>query len=151
MKPDVSQITLPASGSKVTTDNKTYVYYSRKRHKKSDMAYPVTGLDEQFPSKPKEITERKDITIRPETYTVSLGNTKTDVAACENKTLNLTANVNVEKRSTYTGNYPQADHNTYQKVSKRHYKMIARKMHSGEKKANRVAKKTGQAVDIKKV
>jgi len=34
VKPDVSQITLPASGSKVTTDNKTFVYYAHKHHKR---------------------------------------------------------------------------------------------------------------------
>lgn len=149
--PDVNQITLPASGSKVTTDNRTFVYYTRKRHKKSDKAYPVAGLNEQYPSKPLEITETKDMSIRPETYTVSLNSNQSNVTACANTTLNLPANVDVEKTSTYTGNYPQNDnHANYQKVSKRHYKMIARKMHNAERKANKIAKKTKQPVDIKR-
>jgi len=150
VKPDVNQITLPASGSKVTTDNKTYVYYARKRHKDEDKAFPVAGLNAEYPSDMLQVDETKDVAIRPETYTVSLNNSRTDVAACENKTLNLTANVNVEKTSTYTGNYPQNDHATYHEVTKRQYKMIARKMRNSERKANKVAKRTGQDVDIKK-
>ncbi len=150
VKPDVSQITLPASGSKVTTDNKTFVYYTRKRHKKNEAAYPVAGLSEQYPSKPLEVADRKDMSIQPEAYTVSLSNTKSPVAACENQTLNLTANVNVEKTSTYTGNYPHDGHTSYQKVSKRHYKMIARKKHNAERKANKIAKRTKQHVEVKR-
>ncbi len=150
VKPDVSQLTLPASGSKVTTQNKTFVYYARKRHKKNDPQFPVAGLNEQYPSDPVQIKEWKDITIRPETYTVSMGSTNTNVAACLDRTVSLTANVNVEKTSTYTGNYPQSDHVTYHKVSKRDYKMIARKMRNAERKADKIAKRTGQPVEIKR-
>jgi len=150
VKPDVSQITLPASGSKITTENKTFVYYARKRHKKDDQAYPVAGLNEQYPSEPLEVSKRKDMSIRPETYTVSVGNNRTDVTACVNKTLVLPASVNVEKTSTYTGNYPQDGTATYKEVSKRHYKMIARKTRRAERKANKIAKKTGQEVVIKR-
>lgn len=145
--PDVNQITLPASGSKVTTNNKTYVYYERKRHKKDDVAYPVAGLNAQYPSDIMEVDQRTDMSIRPEMYTVSLNGNQTEVAACENRPLSLTANVNVEKTATYTGNYPAASNNaTYVKVSKRHYKMIARKMHNAERKANKIAKKTEMEV-----
>jgi hypothetical protein len=150
VKPDMSTISLPASGSKVTTDNKTFVYYNRKRHKKDDTAFPVAGLNAEYPSEPLQVNERRDIAIKPETYTVSLGNTRTDVTACANRTLALTANVNVEKTSTYTGNYPQEGAATYKEVSKRHYKMIARKMRHAERKANKIAKKTGQEVVVKR-
>ncbi|GAA4464455.1 hypothetical protein GCM10023093_14820 [Nemorincola caseinilytica] len=148
VKPDMNQISLPASGSKITTDNKTFVYYSRKRHKKDDQAYPVAGLNEEYPSEPLQVVMTKDMDIRPEIYTVSLNNNRLDVSACENQTLALTANVNVEKTATYTGNYPAKDNTTYLKVSKRHYKMIARKMHNAERKANKVAHRTGQQVVV---
>lgn len=150
VRPDVSEITLPASGSKVTTENRTFVYYARKRHKKNDVAYRVAGLNEEYPSEPLEIREKKDVDIKPEAYTVSVSNNTMNVAACEDKPLSLTANVNVEKVAMYTGNYPQKDHVSYQKVSKRHYKMIARKMHNAERKANKIAKRTGQPVAIKR-
>ncbi len=150
VKPDVNQITLPASGSKVTTENKTYVYYARKRHKKDDQAFPVAGLNAEYPSEPLEVRMDKNMSIRPETYTVSVGNASNDVTACLNRTVELTANVNVEKTSTYTGDYPNNTHANYQEVSKRHYKMIARKMRNAERKANKIARRTGQPVVVKR-
>ncbi len=148
--PDMSQVTLPASGAAVTTDNKTFVYYERKRHKKDDQAYPVAGLNEEYPSDPLLITDRKDVTIQPEQYTVSVDPARTDVTACTDKTLNLTANVNVEKTGTYTGNYPESSHATYKKVSKHQYKMIARKKAHAERKANKIAKRTAMDVGVRR-
>lgn len=148
--PDMKEVSLPASGAKVTTDNKTYVYYDRKRGKKDDREYPVTGLNEKYPSEPLLITDQKDITIQPETYTVSVDPARQDVTACTNKTLDLTANVNVEKTGTYTGNYPESSHSTYKKVSKRDYKMIARKKAHAERKANKIAKRTAMDVGVKR-
>lgn len=150
VKPDVSQITLPASGSKVTTDNRTFVYYNRKRHKKDDQAFPIAGVNAEYPSEPMQVIMTKDMQIRPETYSVSLNSRTDNVTACADRTLDLTANVNVEKTATYTGNYPTDDRNTYVEVSKRDYKMIARKMRHAERKANKIAKRTGEPVVVKK-
>ncbi|MBX2907842.1 MAG: hypothetical protein KF744_17485 [Taibaiella sp.] len=149
VKPDANQVTLPTSGAKITTDNMTFVYYERKRHKKDDQAYPVAGLNEEYPSDPMLITDRKDVTIQPEQYTVSVDPMRTDVTACTNKTLDLTANLNVEKTGTYTGNYPASSHATYKKVSKREYKMIARKKAHAERKADKIAKRTTQDVGVR--
>ncbi len=150
IRPDMSEISLPASGSKITTENKTFVYYNRKRHKKDDQAYPVAGLNAQYPSDPLPVNQKTDIQIKPETYTVSLNRTRSEVTACVNKTVLLTGDVNVEKTSTYTGNFPKGDNATYLEVSKRDYKMIDRKKRHAERKANRIAKKTGQPVVVKK-
>jgi len=147
--PDMKEVSLPASGAKVTTDNKTYVYYDRKRGKKDDREYPVSGLNEKYPSEPLLITDQKDVTIQPETYTVSVDPARQDVTACTNNTLGLTANVNVEKTGTYTGNYPESSHSTYKKVSKRDYKMIARKKSHAERKANKIAKRAAMDVGVK--
>lgn len=147
--PDMSQITLPASGSEVATTDKVYVYYVRRHHKERDMAYPVSGINEKYPSQPILINSDKVADVVPETYTVSLNSPNSTVTACPDATLNVTANVNVEKTSTYTGNYPKDDHKVYKKVSKRHYKMIARKMRKAERKAEKIARRTGVPVDVK--
>lgn len=148
--PDVQQVSLNNSGSEVTTTDQVYVYYTRKHHKKDDKAYPVAGINDAYPSDPIKVSAMKNMDVIPETYTVSLSapDNRT-VTACTDETLNLTANVNVEKTSTYTGNYPKDDHKVYKKVSKRHYKQIARKMRKAQRKADKVARRTETPVEVK--
>ncbi len=150
LTPDMKQVSLPASGTKVTTSNETYVYYTRKHHKKHDAAYPVAGIGDKYPSKPVRINAATNENIVPETYTVSVSGPQRSVYACNDKTLDLTANINLEKTSTYTGNYPNSnsDNKTYKKVSKRNYKMIARRMRRIERKENKIAHKTGVPVYV---
>ena len=149
VKPDMTEITLPASGSKVSSINKTFVYYTRKHHKKGDKAYPVAGINDKYPSDPLLVNEKELKSIRPETYSVSIGNSRNVVTACVNQTLDPTANINVEKTSTYTGNYP-LNGPTYLKVSRHHYMMIARKMRNSKRKADKIAKRTSQHVEVNK-
>ena len=148
VKPDMNQVSLPASGTKVTTTNETFVYYSRKHHKKHDAAYPVAAIGDKYPSRPVKINAATDETVTPENYTVTLSGVQKAVYACTNQTLDLAANINVEKTTAYTGNYPASDNKTYVKVSKRHYKMIARRMKRIERKENKIARKTGVRVDV---
>lgn len=147
--PDESQIKLQSSGSEVTTNDKVYVYYARKHHKKGETANTVPGINDEYPSKPIMVDATKNEDVIPETYSVTLSNSQNTVSACADSTLNLTANINVEKTSTYTGNYPKDDHKVYKKVSKRQYKMITRKMRKADRKANKIAKRTGVPVDVK--
>ncbi len=147
--PDQKQVNLQSSGSETTTENKVFVYYSRRHHRRGQPAYPVAGLDVKYPSKPIKVDADKEMDVVPETYTVTLSSPETSVTACPDSTLNLTASINVEKTSTYTGNYPNDDHKVYKKVSKRHYMMIARKMRKAERKANKIARRTGVPVDAK--
>ncbi len=147
--PDMKQVNLPASGSEVTTTDKVYVYYAKKHHGKEDMAYPVTGIEDKYPSKPILVSSKKNMDVTPETYTVSLNGAENQVTACTDKPLDLTANINVEKTSSYTGNYPKDDHRTYKKVSKHHYKVIARKMRKAQKKADKIARRTETSVEVK--
>lgn len=149
VKPDVASVTLPASGSEVTTTDNVYVYYAKKRGKKDDRPYPISAIDDKYPSAPVRVSNGRTTEVMPETYTVSLSGQQNDVKACPDQTLELTANVNVEKTSTYTGNYPKSDHKVYKKVSKRHYKQIARKMRHAERKADKIARRTGVPVSVK--
>jgi hypothetical protein len=147
--PDMKQVNLPASGSEVTTTDKVYVYYAKKRHNKDDQAYPVAGVEDKYISKPIQVNSMRNSDVVPETYTVSLSSRANDVTACTDKTLDLTANVNVEKTSTYTGNYPKDDHKVYKKVSKHQYKVIARKMRKAQKKADKIARRTETSVEVR--
>ena len=144
----MQQINLSNSGSKVSTKEQVYVYYERKHHRKHDQPYAVAGISDKYPSNPIMISNTKNEDIVPETYNVTLSSPATTVSACPDSTLNLTANINVEKASSYTGNYPNKDHKEYKKVSKREYRMIARRMRRIERKENKIARKTGVPVDV---
>jgi len=146
--PDMNQVSLPSSGNQVNVTNETFVYYTRKHHKKNEAAYPVSGISEMYPSRPVRINSQLDQNVNPETYTVTVNTPTKSVYACTDKPLELTANINLEKTSAYTGNYPSSDNRTYRKVSKHEYKMIARRMRRIERKENKIARRTGVPVDV---
>ena len=50
VNPDMDQVTLPASGTVVTDKNETFVYYSRRHHRRHETAYPVAGISDKYPS-----------------------------------------------------------------------------------------------------
>jgi len=147
--PDMSQVNLPNSGTVVADKNETFVYYTRKHHKKHEADYAVSGISDKYPSRLVKIDAETDMNIMPQTYTVSLNTQQNNtVTACADSTLNLTANVNLEKVSSYTGNYPNQDNKNYKKVSKRTYKMVARRMRRVRRKEDKIARKTGVPVDV---
>ena len=85
----------------------------------------------------------------PQTYSVSLNSQQNNtVTACAGTTLDITANVNLERVSSYTGNYPNQDNKTYKKVHKRTYKMIVRRMRRIHRKEDKIARRTGVPVDV---
>ena len=148
LQPDMNQISLKSSGTKVVNKDQVYVYYERRHHHKHEAAYPIAGIADKYPSRPVMISTDKDVNIMPETYTVSLTSPQQPVSVCADSALNLTANVNVEKTSSYTGNYPNSDNKTYKKVSKHEYKMIARRMRRIHRKEEKIARKTRLSVDV---
>lgn len=138
------KVTLTSSGSKSTTKKQVYVYYDRKHHKKHDQAYPVAAISDKYPSDPLLMTSDKTVKALPETYNVSLSTPQPNVSVCPDTALNVTANINLEKVSSYTGNYPDyTDDKVYKKVSKRDYKVAARKMRKIHRKEEKVARKSG--------
>ncbi len=148
--PDLKQVNLPGSGAVVAEKNETFVYYSRKHHKKREVASNIPGISGKYISGLVKIDAEKDVNVMPQTYTVSLNNQQNKmVTACaDSGALNLTAGINVEKSSSYTGNYPNQDNKNYKKVSKHTYKMVSRRMRRIERKENKIARKTGVAVDV---
>lgn len=147
--PDMKQLSLPNSGTVVTDKNETFVYYSRKHHRRHETANTVTGINDRYPSHLVRIDAEKDMKVIPQTYTVSLNSQQNNtVTACPDSTLNLTAAINLEKVSSYTGNYPDQDNKNYKKVSKHTYKMVAKRMRRIERKENKIARRTGVAVDV---
>lgn len=146
-----NQVTLTSSGAKSVTKQATYVYYDRRRHhRKHDRSYPVAGINVKYPSNPVMLNQGKEVKAVPETYNVSLNTPESNVSVCPDSTLNLNANINVEKVSSYTGNYPDyRDDKTYKQVSKRNYKMAMRKKRKIERKEEKVARKAGAPVDVR--
>ena len=149
ISPDMKQVNLPNSGTVVTDKTETYVYYSRKHHRRSEKAYPVTGISDKYPSYLIKIDAEKNMNVMPQTYSVSLNSQQNNtVTACAGTTLDITANVNLERVSSYTGNYPNQDNKTYKKVHKRTYKMIVRRMRRIHRKEDKIARRTGVPVDV---
>ena len=147
--PDMKQVNLPNSGALVADKNETFVYYSRRHHKRHEVASTLTGMPDKYPSRLVKIDAEKDTKVMPQTYTVSLNNQQNNmVTACADSTLNLTAAINLEKVSSYTGNYPDQDDKNYKKVSKHTYKVVARRMRRVERKEDKIARKTGVPVDV---
>lgn len=144
---DQSQITI-GDNSGMVAQQQVYVYYAHKRHHRHEMANAIAGISDRYPSKPILVSDMQDMTMTPQTYNVSLSTPETNVSVCPDNTLNLTANINVEKVSAYTGNYPDANPTVYKKVSKHHYKMIARRMRRIHRKEDKVARRTHTSVDI---
>jgi hypothetical protein len=145
---DQSQITLNNAGSVVTTDNQVYVYYARRRMKKHH-DYAMAQIPDKYPSRPILLSATPTADVTPQTYTVTLGAPQNTVSACPDQTLNLAANINVEKSSSYTGNYPgTGDHKEYKRVSKHEYKMVARRMRRIHRKEDKIARRTHMNVDV---
>ena len=146
-----SQVTLTSGGSKYTTNDQVYIYYCRKHHKRHEQPYAVAGINEKYPSWPLLVNSNKDVTALPETYNVTLTTPSNTVSVCPDSTLELTANINVEKTSSYTGNYPNSnsDSKVYKKVSKREFKMAARKMRKIKRQEAKIARRTGMKVEVR--
>jgi len=145
-----NQVTITSSGAKSVTKEEQYIYYCRKHHKKHDQEYAVAGIKDKWPSHPLLMNEKKDVSAVPESYSVSLS-TPGNVSICPDSAANVNATINVEKISSYTGNYPGAvtDNASYKRVSKHHYKVAARKMRKIKRNEERVARKTGNRVEAR--
>lgn len=142
---DANEMTLTATGQKITSGENVYIYYHKKHHRKHEKAYPIAGLDEKYPSAPVLLNASQKVNVVPETYKVSVTARDNSVSVCNNSTLNIAANVNLEKTSSYAGYYPSAT-KEYKKVSKHVYKKSERKMRKAERKEKKIARMTGMAV-----
>ena len=144
-----NQVTLTSSGNKSITSDQTYIYYSRRHPRRRHKDYIIAGINDKYPSAPILLSANKKVMAMPETYNVTLNTPQSTVSVCPDSTVNVAANINVEKVSAYTGNYPGStgDNKTYKKVSKHDYKMVARKMRKIRRNEERVARKSGMAVE----
>ena len=142
-----NQVTITSSGNKSVTNEKQYIYYTRRHHKKHDREFAVAGIKDKWPSAPLLLNADKKVVALPEAYNVSL-NAPGNATICPDSVANVQATLNVERVSSYTGNYPGVtDNATYTKVCKHKYKMAARKMRKIKRNEEKVARKTGHAVE----
>lgn len=145
-----NQATLTTSGAKSTTVRQNFVYYERKRLRKHDSVVTLPGIAAENPSVPLMLNSTEDVKPVQEMHAVSVSLPQNNVTACPDSAMNLTAMVNVESVASYTGNYPGTKTEpNYVKVSKRHYKMAARKVRKIERKQEKMARKADVNVEIK--
>ncbi len=144
------QVSITTSGAKSVTKKQTYIYYDRKHHNKHDQAYPVAAIGAKYPSDPLLMTSGKTVKAVPESYNVSLSTPQSNTTICPDTTNMVNATINLEKVSSYTGNYPDyTDDKVYKQVSKREYKMANRKMRKIHRKEEKVARKAGTDVSVR--
>ena len=145
---DSKEVTLNSSGQQSTTVDNIYVYYSRRRHRRHEKANTIPEITAAYPSMPILLRTTNDVTVIPETYKVTVNTPDNTVQVCPDSTLNITANINVEKTSEYSGYYPDKNKKEYKQVSKRVYRRVARKMRKAERKEHRIDKLTGVTVNV---
>jgi hypothetical protein len=126
----------------VTKNSNVYVYYHRKKMKGYNATKDFPDVPDPNASKPVLISCGETQQVVPETYKVTVTTPQSNVVACPDSSLTLTTNINVEKQSSFTGNYPSSK-NVYKKVSKRTYKKVARKARHSMKKEDKVVSNTG--------
>ncbi len=146
-----NQVTLTSSGNKSVTNDEAYIYYSRKHHKKHEGMYTTSAINDKNPSRPMLLNSGTRVSALPESYNVSISTPQSNMAVCPDSVANLAVSINLEKESSYTGNYPNSssDSKTYKKVTKRHYKMAARKMCKIKRNEAKIARKTGTTVEAR--
>jgi len=145
---DQKEVTVGNSGQTETFTNSNYIYYERRRHKR-EVAHAIPGIASAYPSKPLLISSTKDVEVIPDSFRVTANTPQSTVTACPDVTTDIAANINVEKISSYTGYYPGNTNNkTYKMVSKRDYKIAARKMRKAERKDRKIARRTGVKVNV---
>ena len=141
---EAKEITVNSTPAAQVTD-KTYVYY-HARHHKFHHKYVRPEIADNNPSKPLLLSSVKRVEARPETYKITVSAASDKVTVCNNKPVDVNANIDVEQISSYTGNYPTAAQGNYKEVSKHNYKRSVRKMRKVERKEDRVSKITGVPV-----
>ncbi len=146
-----NQLTLTSSGDKAVNTDKVYIYYAHKHHRKHWQEYPITAITDKYPSKPVMLSTTTEFKAVPETYNVSVTTPQSNVSVCADEATTVTANINVEKVSSFTGNYPNGgdDNVVYKRVSKHQYKMAARKIRKVKKNEWKIARKTNMPVEAK--
>jgi hypothetical protein len=143
------QTSITTTGAKSVTKEKQYVYFERK-HRRHEAPYRKDGIDNNYPSTPLFLSSEKQVNPVAETYNVSLSTPESNVSVCPDSAFQLTANINVEKVSSYTGNYPDyTDNKMYKRISKHHYKMAERKLRKIKRDERKVQDLSGQSVDIR--
>jgi len=144
------QVTLTTSGEKNATLQQNFVYYERKRQRKNDESYSIPKATASNPSKPLLLSTKRDVTAVPEKYRVSVSTPQKNMTACPDSESNLATTLKVERLATFTGNYPGTKVDPrYEEISKRHYKMAARKIRKIERKEEKIARRTEVNVGVK--
>ena len=131
-----------ACGDIKTTTGSVYVYYLKNRDRKRALAPEYANLTDPRASTPVLLNTSKKVEAVPQTYKVTVSTPDNSIRVYEDRPLEVTANINVEKTTEYTGYYPAKTNTQYKEVSKRIYRKTERKMHNAIRKEQKVARMT---------
>jgi hypothetical protein len=135
-----------------TTSNKIFVYYHEKRrkHRRNETWNANGQIPDSHPSRPLLLSTVDKANVTPETYKISVTSPDDHLKVCQDQQAQVSATINVEKSSEYTGNYMSASNNNneYRRVSKRMYRRAERKMRRIERKERRIDRLTHVQVNV---
>ena len=142
------EITVGTTPDAMVSD-KTYVYYHVGKYRRHDSSYASPAIKDPTPSRPLLLSVTKRVEANPETYKVTVSTTPADsnMNVCLGQPVDVPTDIDVEKISSFTGNYPDAAQQGYKEVSKREYMRAERKMRKVEKKETKVSNITGVTVE----
>ena len=144
IKVDAQPVTITANGQQNQVTEKTFVYYHEKGHRKH--VYTNAEINDNRPSRPLLLSTNVKEDLVPQTYNVTVTGQNQNQTVCSDSTVNVEANINVEKTSSYSGYY-NSTKNSYTRVSKRVYMKAGRKMRKAERKEEKVARMTKTTVE----
>lgn len=134
-------ITLECGATKTTTGT-TYVYYHKNKYRSRALAPEYAALTDPRASTPVLLNTTKKVEPVPQTYTVTVNTPDNNVRVYEDRPLEVTTNINVERTSDYTGYYTTSTNKQYKEVSRRVYNKSERKMRHALRKEEKIARMT---------
>jgi hypothetical protein len=145
MSADTKDITVTSPDSRVSTA-KTYIYYERAK-REQDLSPEFSDLKNPLASNPVLLNTTKKMEPVQQTYRISVSPSREFVNVYEDQSLDVPANINVEKTSEYTGYYPAVAANNYKQVSRWTYLKSARKMRHALRKEEKIAHITNATIN----
>ena len=143
-----SPTTITANGQQRQITNKVFVYYHIRKHHKHMVDYSNAELTDRNASRPLLLSTTMKEELVPQTYNVTVSAQDGNVTVCPDSTINVAANINVEKVSTFAGYYPDKTNDQYKLVSRHIYMKTERKIRKAERKEEKIARLTKSKVKV---
>jgi hypothetical protein len=130
------------TAAKAVDEKKVYIYYHEDEPLTAEERYARRHIPDDNPSAPLLLRSTKNVRFVPKEYTVTVTPAEDRVKVCPDKPVDISANINVEKSSAYTGKYAGSSNKVYKEVCKSVYNKAARKMRKAKRKEEKVSEMT---------